>query len=61
LTPWIQSGQTNLSAAKILVSIFIGGALFGVWGLIFAIPTTACLKIFLEFVVAPLKRWAASH
>jgi predicted PurR-regulated permease PerM len=62
LTPWIQSGQTNLSAATILVSIFIGGALFGVWGLVFAIPVAACFKIFLEeFVAPPLKRWASSH
>jgi predicted PurR-regulated permease PerM len=62
LTPWIQSGQTNLSAATILIVVFIGGALAGVWGLVFAIPTAACIKILLqEFVIPPLKHWAATH
>jgi predicted PurR-regulated permease PerM len=62
LTPWIQSGQTNLSAATILVVVLIGGAAAGVWGLIFAIPAAACVKILTqEFLVVPLRRWAALH
>jgi predicted PurR-regulated permease PerM len=62
LTPWIQSGQTNMNAATILLVVFIGGALAGVWGLLFAIPVAACIKIFLDEVVLPgLRDWAASH
>jgi predicted PurR-regulated permease PerM len=62
LTPWIQSGQTNMSAATILVVVFIGGALAGIWGLLFAIPIAACVKILVEEVAVPsLRRWAATH
>jgi predicted PurR-regulated permease PerM len=62
LTPWIQSGQTNMNAATVLIVVFIGGALAGVWGLLFAIPLAACSKIFLEEVVLPpIRRWAAEQ
>jgi predicted PurR-regulated permease PerM len=62
LTPWIQSGQTNLNAATILVVVIIGGALGGILGLLFAIPIAACVKIFFEEVILPrARRWAAGH
>lgn len=62
LTPWIQSGQTNMSAATILIVVFIGAAVGGVWGLLFAIPVAACLKIMIEELVLPrIKEWVASH
>ena len=62
LTPWIQSGQTNMSAAAILIVVLIGGALGGVWGLLFAIPVAACIKILVnELVLPPLRSWAAKH
>ncbi|HWP59445.1 MAG TPA: AI-2E family transporter [Candidatus Acidoferrales bacterium] len=62
LTPWIQSGQTNLNAATVLLVVIIGGAIGGVLGMLFAIPLAACLKILLEeLVLTPLRRWAATH
>jgi len=62
LTPWIQSGETNLGAGTVLIVVFIGGALAGVWGLLFAIPVAACIKILLqEVALPPLKHWAQSH
>jgi predicted PurR-regulated permease PerM len=62
LTPWIQSGQTNLNAATVLIVVIIGGALGGVWGLLFAIPIAACIKILVnELVLPPLRSWAARH
>lgn len=62
LTPWVQSGETNLNAATIIIVVFIGGAVAGLWGLLFAIPVAACIKILLqEVAVPPLKRWAATH
>jgi predicted PurR-regulated permease PerM len=62
LTPWIQSGQTNLHAATVLLVVIIGGALGGIWGLLFAIPVAACLKILLKEIVLPrLTSWAAKH
>lgn len=62
LTPWVQSGQTNLNAATVLLVVIIGGALGGVWGLLFAIPIAACIKILVtEVVLPPLRSWAAKH
>lgn len=62
LTPLIQSGQTNLSAVTIIVVVFIGAALGGLWGMLFAIPVAACVKILLAATVLPrLQRWAADH
>lgn len=62
LTPWIQSGQTNMSAVTVILVVIIGGVVAGVLGMLLAIPVAACLKIFCEEVVLPpLRRWAASH
>ena len=62
LTPWIQSGQTNLSAATIIIVVFIGGSLAGVWGMLFAIPVAACIKVLLNDLILPrLRRWAGEH
>lgn len=58
LTPWIQSQSTDLSAVTILLVVLIGGALAGVYGLILAIPLTACLKILSKELVLPhVKGW----
>lgn len=62
LTPWIQSGQTNLSAVTIIIVVFVGAALAGLWGMLFAIPAAACVKILLAATVLPwLERWAARN
>jgi predicted PurR-regulated permease PerM len=62
LTPWIQSGQTNMSAVTIILVVFIGGAVAGVWGMLLAIPVAACIKILMEETALPaLRRWAATH
>jgi predicted PurR-regulated permease PerM len=53
LTPWIQSGQTNLSAVTIILVVIIGGAVAGVLGMLLPIPVAACMKIFFEEVVCP--------
>lgn len=62
LTPWIQSGQTNLNAATIIIVVFIGAALAGVLGMLLAIPVAACIKILLNEVILPrLRRCAAEN
>jgi len=62
LTPWIQSGQTNLNAATIIIVVFIGAALAGVMGMLLAIPLASCIKILLDEVFLPrLRRWASEH
>ena len=55
LTPWLQSHSTDMSAATILLVVFLGGAVGGLFGLIFAIPVAACLKILVEEFIGP--RW----
>jgi predicted PurR-regulated permease PerM len=55
LTPWLQSHSTDMSAATILLVVFLGGAVGGLFGLIFAIPVAACLKILVEEFIRP--RW----
>jgi len=62
LTPFVQSQSTELSAVTILIVVFIGGAVGGLYGLILAIPLTACVKIlFQEVVFVRLKQWAAEN
>lgn len=62
LTPWIQSGQTNMSAVTIILVVIIGGVVAGVLGMLLAIPIAACIRIFFEEVVLPpLRKWAATH
>ena len=61
LTPWVQSDSTNLSPVTVLIVVFIGGAVGGVYGLILAIPIAACLKIFAMKILLPrLEQWAGS-
>ena len=55
LTPWMQSRSTDMSAVTILIVVFVGGAVAGLFGLIFAIPVAACLKILIDEFIRP--RW----
>jgi predicted PurR-regulated permease PerM len=60
LTPWIQQRSSDMSAVTLLIVMFIGGAVGGLFGLIFCIPVAACIKIlFEEFFVPKWSRWAA--
>jgi len=59
LTPTIQGKGTDMSTPLILFSSLAGGALFGVFGLLIAIPIAACLKIFLQEIFWPrFRAWA---
>lgn len=58
LNPMIQGKATNLHPAAILLACIAGGALAGIYGMILAIPVTACGKIMLDEVVMPrFKQW----
>jgi predicted PurR-regulated permease PerM len=60
LTPWIQRRSSDMNAVTLLIVMFIGGAVAGLFGLILAIPVAACIKIaFEEFIVPRWSRWAA--
>lgn len=62
LTPWLQQGSSDMSAVTLLIVMFIGGAVGGLFGLIFCIPVAACIKILVEeFIVPRWSRWAANQ
>jgi predicted PurR-regulated permease PerM len=62
LTPWIQSGKTELSAVTIVLVVFIGEVVAGIWGMLFAIPVAACIKILANEIFLPrLRMWALTH
>lgn len=58
LTPLIQGKETGLDTPVILFASLAGGALFGVFGLLIAIPIAACLKIVIQRIFWPrFKAW----
>ncbi len=62
LTPYIQGKSTELNPVAILVVVFIGGAIGGLYGMILCIPIAACVKILVQEVALPeMRRWAKTH
>ena len=60
--PAAPDGIVILVAALALWSLLVGAALAGFWGMLFAIPVAASIKILLVATLVPwLKRWAAEH
>ncbi|MEZ6241863.1 MAG: AI-2E family transporter [Phycisphaerales bacterium] len=58
-TPMIQGKETGMSTPAILFASLAGGVLFGVFGLLIAIPIAACLKILIQEVFWPkFRAWA---
>jgi predicted PurR-regulated permease PerM len=58
LNPMIQGKATNLHPATILLACIAGGVLGGLYGMILAIPVTACIKIMMDEILLPrLKLW----
>jgi predicted PurR-regulated permease PerM len=56
LTPMIAGKATNLDPVTILVAVLAGGSVLGVYGMLLAIPATACGKILLNEVLLPKVR-----
>lgn len=62
LTPAIQGKSTGMDMPTILFASLAGGVLGGVYGLLIAIPTAACIKILLREVVLPrFRAWASGR
>ena len=58
-TPTIQGKNNNMDTPTILFATLAGGALFGVFGMLIAIPIAACVKILIQEIVWPaFKEWA---
>jgi predicted PurR-regulated permease PerM len=58
LTPKIVGESVGLHPMVVILSLFIGGALFGFMGILLAVPATAALSVLLETVLA---RYRASR
>lgn len=56
LAPKIIGENTGIHPLTILLSLVIGGGIFGVMGMIFSIPAVAVLKILIEFFIGRIER-----
>ncbi len=62
LTPLIQGRSLDMSIVTIIIVVFIGGAVGGLYGLLLCIPVAACIKVLLQDVFLPrLREWAAAN
>lgn len=50
LAPKLIGNSTGLSPLIVLISIIIGGGLFGVWGMVISVPITSIIFILVDFV-----------
>jgi predicted PurR-regulated permease PerM len=50
LTPWLMSRVGDMNAAAVFVSLMFWGWLWGIWGLVLAVPMTAAVKVLCERV-----------
>lgn len=51
LSPWLQSKAMELHAAIVLLSVMLGGTLFGIVGAFLAVPVVSCLAVLLRYVL----------
>ncbi len=56
-TPNIMSKGVKLYPLLVIAAIFIGGEMYGFWGLLLAIPVVAVLKVIISEVFISLKRY----
>lgn len=60
LTPYILGKETGLHPALLILSLLVGGELFGMFGLIMAVPIVSICKILgQEYLLPPLRELAA--
>ncbi|WP_425553009.1 AI-2E family transporter [Gordonia caeni] len=51
LSPWLQSKAMELHAGIVLLSVMLGGTLFGIVGAFLAVPAASCLTVLLRYVL----------
>ena len=62
LKPKLFGGTFGVSSIAILVAIIVGGRMFGVWGILVAIPFTAILDfVYREYILERLKKLKAEE
>jgi predicted PurR-regulated permease PerM len=56
ITPKLIGKSINLHPLWIILGLFLGGSLFGVFGVLFAIPLTAVIAVLIRFILKLYKR-----
>ena len=51
LTPRFQGRQLDMPVVVIILSVILGGAFLGLFGMLLAVPFTACVKIYWQEVL----------
>jgi len=60
LEPWLIGNSTSLQPVALMLAIMIWGSVWGLTGMILAVPMTAVLRIHLSHIDPPLTRYVAS-
>ena len=53
--PKLFSSSSGLHEVVILISIIVGGGIFGVWGMILAVPAVVIVKILVKYIIKKLR------
>lgn len=62
LTPWIGGKAVHLDTVTMIVVVFIGGAVGGMYGLLLCVPIAACIRILMiESILPALRIWARDN
>ncbi|WP_290852086.1 AI-2E family transporter [Gordonia sp. (in: high G+C Gram-positive bacteria)] len=61
LSPWLQSKSMNLHAVIVLLSVTLGGTLFGITGAFLAVPTASCLAVALRYILEQIGQAAGEE
>lgn len=61
LSPWLQAKSMNLHAVIVLLSVTLGGSLFGITGAFLAVPAASCLAVALRYILEQIGRAAGDE
>lgn len=57
LSPWLHIQAARLHPVTVLLSLLVGGALLGIWGMLLAVPVVAALKVVLLHLWDTRSQW----
>ncbi len=60
LEPVLIGKSTSLRPVAVLIAIMLWGSVWGLTGMVLAVPMTAVIRIYLEAIAHPLPRYIAS-
>lgn len=60
LEPLIIGHATSLTPLSVLLAVLLWGSIWGLTGMVLAVPLTAAIRIYLERLSHPLPRWVAN-